>query len=1062
LPEELVGLSPEDLRKLADCICSNGAPAEKLLPGERREVAVVFLDLCGFTELSTSIDSESLHRFTLGLMQALSSVVQASGGYVDKFEGDRIMALFGATSAFENDCERAVSCALRMQEMVREVGAALSRTGRQLSARAGVGFGMVTVAPDPSGHLTATGEDVNIASRLEEVARPGTVLVSEKAWRRCSDLFEWEDLGGVRVRGVRAPVRALTPTGPGSARQQRLESAASLGEAPMIGRQSELDDAMSFWETPVDPPRNFRGGARHRVLRIEGEPGCGKTRFMEEFLRAASSRCAPSTILRGEVASFGHAPLRYWSTLLCDLVGMRWTTRYSPEEESRIRELLEDDPRLSGMPAEDLDVLASLAAGRGRLPDAGTDVEGLQQANRGALRDLVAAVAAAGPVWLVADDLQEMDPESTGALEFVLDNCDAPSPLGAVLVRRAPGPTEAQEWPRSHPNYSETHTLVLGRLEDGDLLGAAAAMMGCPSVEDVPPSAARYLLDRAKGNPRILREMLMALVEEGLLEREPGGWVLRVGDLDSLGLPSSLSGIVRSRLDRLPPGLRQALRIASVLGEEFQGAAFEALSSAFDPDSDPSAELIALEKMSYLTSRATGDGTWFSFTSPLFRMASYDTLLHVNRQLMHRRAAEVLEDLPGDEGPSWHAEIAQHLSVAGDLSGAAGHALEAARGYLATDYRRTVEMATCAATWLDQCAGVERIPMLLEALALMRKPIDSTASVEEREALMLSALKLCRENSLEDSGREVIRMLAGLYSSCGRAAEAEKLYRELLGAGAGEHVTRHLAETRVDYAGHVVRYGNASSGIEMLLQAADEFGSMGLPLQVANALGNAGAAYLLRLRDPASAEDYLTRSLELYRAAGERRGEATSLGLLGTMHGMAGRLEESRSTLLQALEIWEELGSRRGQAQILSNLGSCCEETGDLDGATGFCRKALLLYREAGIRRGEAVVLGHLGALALAGGDSAAAGELLDAALVAARETGQRQSEMECLCSLGRLDLMGGRRERAVSRYSEALSLARSLKLARAAAGDLLGLRERLVAAGCDEAGLEIPREWSA
>jgi class 3 adenylate cyclase/tetratricopeptide (TPR) repeat protein len=1057
LPEELVSLPLEDILKLADCICSNLASTEKLLPGERREVAVVFLDLCGFTELSGSVDSESLHRFTLGLMQALAGVVQAHGGYVDKFEGDRIMALFGATLAFENDCERAVACGLRMQEMIREVGAVLSRSGRQLSARAGISFGTVTVAPDPSGHLTATGEEVNIASRLEEVARPGAVLVSEKVWRRCSDLFEWEDLGGVRVRGVREPVRALTPIGPGSAQRQRWESAASLAEAPLAGRHEEFRKAMTLWEGPVVPRLNFRGGARHRVVRIVGEQGSGKTRFLNDFLSAASSSQCPAVILRGEVSSYGQAPLRFWSTLICQFLGVRWTAKYSLEEQSRIADLIRNDPRLATIPEPDRGRLASIGAGLAQTPDSGTDLEALQQSTRGALKSFVSAVSQSGPAWLAADDLQEMDPESVRALEFVVNNCDASSPLRILLSRRTPDPPGDDAWPDFHSNYSEIDTILLGPLGDGDLAAATAAMLGASSVEEVPPSVIRYLLAGARGNPRVLREMLMALVEGGFLEKEPGGWVLRVSDLVGMGLPSSLSGVVRSRIDQLPSGLRQALKTASVLGDEFQGAAYESLARTFEPRSDPVQELADLERMGFLSSRLSGDGTWFSFVSSLVRLASYETLLLSNRQLMHRRAAEVLEDLPGDEGPSWHAGLAFHLSEAGDLSRASEHALEAARGYLATDYRRTVEMATRAATWLDQCAGVERVPLLLEALMLMRKPIDSAGRIEEREALMLGALKLCTENSLMEARQEVLRMLAGLYSSCGRAAEAEKLYGDILRAGGGGEISRHQAETRLDYAGHIVRYGKAEAGIEMLLQAACEFEAMGLVEQVANATGNAGAAYLMRLRDPESARSYLERSLALYRSMGNRRGEATSLGLLGTMHGMAGRLDQSRTTLLEALRIWEEMGSRRGQAQVLSNLGSCSLEAGNLDEARSFFRRTLSLYREAGIRRGEAVALLNAGSLALLRADLSEAGELLDAALVAIRETGQRQFEMECLCHKGILELRTGNPDEALLRYSEALSIARSLGLARAAARELLFFRGELLAAGTDEALLGLP-----
>ena len=1039
MPGDAIGLPVDEIMKLADFICSGGVPTETLIPGERREVAIVFLDLCGFTELSCMVDAESLHRFVNGLMQALAGIVQSHGGYVDKFEGDRIMALFGATTSFENDCERAVLCAMRMQETVSDVAGALRERGIGLSARAGVGCGIVTVAPDPSGHLTATGEDVNIASRLEEVARPGSVLVSEKAWSRCPDLFEWEDLGGVMVRGVDRPVRSLRPTGPGLRQRRRWESAASLREAPLLGRGDLLGRIVDFLESPSEPPLNIRGGSRHRIVTVEGEPGAGKSRLLEEVAAAVSGRDGGAVVLRGEVSPVRKSPLRFWSTLASRSPGLQESGAEVPDS----------------MVSNDLKAIASLCAGSLTSPGPGTDPESRRQPVVDALRKLLSSLAAAGRVILVADDLQEMDPESLQVMEFLLNNCDTAGPLMVLLGRRTGG----EGSPRVHPNYSDARTFVLGPLSDGDMAEAVRFMLGASSLEEVPPSVVATLLARAGGNPRTVRELLRALVEGGFLERGPGGWVARQG-VESLGLPSSLSAVLRSRIDRLPSRLRHALRMASVLGDEFPADSYSALALVFDPESRPDVDLAALVEGGFLERGTQVGDASFSFASPLLRLASYGTLLNSNRQLLHRRAAEITEDLHSTEGPLVQAEVARHLFEAGNLQGAAAHALEAARGHAATDDRRTVEMATMAARLLNRSGDPGRLPLLLEALMLMKRPIDASALPAEREAMLLGALRSCEEASLVDPAREVRRMLAGLYSSCGRAAEAEETYRKLLAEQESAEVSRHLAETRLDFAGHTVRYGRAGEGIEMLVRAASEFERMGMIEQVANALGNAGAAYLMRLRDPASARAYLERSLELYRLLGNPRGEATSLGLLGTMHGMDGRLDLSRSTLLEALRLWEELGSRRGQAQVLSNLGVCSLEAGLPDEAERYHRRALSLCREAGIRRGEAVALLYMGSLALQRGRRREAGELLDAALAAIRETGQRQFEMECLCHMGRLEIRDGDAGAAVRRYAEALSVAGSIGVAKPAAREILALREELLASGVDPSEAPVPVEW--
>ena len=170
-------LSPEawstelaaELQRLSGLL-HDGSPDIRLAPGERRLVAVLFLDLKDYTGLAEKLDHETLHHLVRSLMGLLAREVEAAGGYVDKYEGDMIMALFGAGGYSEVPCQRAVSCGLKMLERVRTAAGILQRQEISLGARVGVSYGPVTVAPDPSGHLTATGDEVNVASRLQAEA----------------------------------------------------------------------------------------------------------------------------------------------------------------------------------------------------------------------------------------------------------------------------------------------------------------------------------------------------------------------------------------------------------------------------------------------------------------------------------------------------------------------------------------------------------------------------------------------------------------------------------------------------------------------------------------------------------------------------------------------------------------------------------------------------------------------------------------------------------------------------------------------------------------------------
>ena len=263
-----------DLLKLSDVIDLPSAETPRLKDGERREVAVLFLDLKDFTSMSEGMDSEILYEMIMSVMRVLTDVIEGYGGYVDKIQGDSIMALFGARQANEKDSVRAVSCGLKMIETISEVNDIFNEIGVTISARVGISYGMVTVAPDPSGHLTAIGDVVNLASRLEKEAVPDSILVSGMVMRQCGNLFEWRDLGLTGIRGLKEQIHIYSPVGPGSIQKARWERAARVARSPMVGRQREITQLEGIWnmQTEGDVTRNRLGGSRHICVGICVKP----------------------------------------------------------------------------------------------------------------------------------------------------------------------------------------------------------------------------------------------------------------------------------------------------------------------------------------------------------------------------------------------------------------------------------------------------------------------------------------------------------------------------------------------------------------------------------------------------------------------------------------------------------------------------------------------------------------------------------------------------------------------------------------------------------------------
>jgi class 3 adenylate cyclase len=187
-------------RKTGGTAADTGSNTE-LLPGERRDVAVLFLDLSGFTAFSETLDHETVHEITRSLSDELVFTSEQYSGYVNKIEDDRIMVLFGAIRSRENNSRSAILCSFKMLSVVEAVGSILSEAGVHLSARIGINSGPVTVAPDAIEHLTAMGRTVNIASRVEENAEENSILVTDSVYSNCSESILWEKPVKLSIRG---------------------------------------------------------------------------------------------------------------------------------------------------------------------------------------------------------------------------------------------------------------------------------------------------------------------------------------------------------------------------------------------------------------------------------------------------------------------------------------------------------------------------------------------------------------------------------------------------------------------------------------------------------------------------------------------------------------------------------------------------------------------------------------------------------------------------------------------------------------------------------------------
>ncbi|MEA3266067.1 MAG: adenylate/guanylate cyclase domain-containing protein, partial [Candidatus Fermentibacteria bacterium] len=293
-----------------------------LVPGERRDVAVLFLDLSGFTAFSESLDHETVHDITKSLMDELVFTAEQYSGYVDKIEGDRIMVLFGAIRSKENNSRSSILCGFKMLEVVDIAGSVLKSIGVRLSARIGINNGPVTVAPDAIGHLTAMGNTVNIASRMEENAEENSILVAESVYSNCSENIQWSKPADLVVKGIKVPVCVWKPVA------VRYNSSPSFCPASVrtvfVAREKEFSLLTQLRKKQLDRDsgKNRMGGARHLIVELTGEAGTGKTRLVSEFLKNVSMK-SEAIILRGYSIPDAQPAHWLWSAVLQNLLNLQ-------------------------------------------------------------------------------------------------------------------------------------------------------------------------------------------------------------------------------------------------------------------------------------------------------------------------------------------------------------------------------------------------------------------------------------------------------------------------------------------------------------------------------------------------------------------------------------------------------------------------------------------------------------------------------------------------------------------------------------------------------------------
>ncbi len=895
----------------------------------RKHVTALFADVTGFTALAEALDAEEVADLFEVVWARLDRIITDHGGRIDKHIGDAVMALWGADVTREEDAENAVRAALAMGVAIGQVAEETGHAGR-FDVHIGINTGPVLLGHvATTAEFTAMGDTVNVASRLEEVAPPGGILIGHDTYRHVRGVFSVSEQQPLTVKGKREPLRTYLVTGT-RPRAFRVAARGVEGiETRMVGRDAELALLQQAMAHAIEHRRG-------RVVIVVGDAGLGKSRLLFELIDWLELQRDDVLLLQARMDAT-HAATPY--ALIRELLFFRF--EISENDDWAVDKLVAGFAELGGLDVAAAHFVAHLI---GIDVSTSAHVSGLvedprQLRDRGsqAVLDLVQAMADRLPVLVLLEDVQWADQASLDLIDELGVDVDERA-LVMVATARPSLFDRRADWGAGS-----------ARIELGPLTAEASAAQVTDVLrlaDDVPAQMRDAIVTAAEGNPFYVEELVKSLIEDGTIVVDDDVWHVETARTATLRVPPTLTAVIQARLDRLPPAERVVLQRASVVGRVFWDHAVASELAVDTAPLDASAELDRLVRRELIhrnPDSAFPGAREYTFKHAMVRDVTYDSVLKKVRGVYHRAVAAWLV---GQAETEIRAPlIARHLEAAGDDGDAAhwyvraGH--QARRRYANADalsqYAKALELGGLSDR--DRFEALEGSGDVLALLARYDEALDAygtmLAAARDAEDIAAQATALNaiafvepRHGSLDvamEAANEAVALLQGMDEPDGKL-----LSEALRGAGwlrlrqGDSEAARRLAEEAREYA----------------LDAGDDVGlsrSLNLLSLAASTVGDFDVA-----------EACMIEALAVDRRIGDRRGEGSSLINLGEAARRRGDAATAAERYREALAIQRELGDRDLEGLSLSNLGGALVGLGRYDEALASLRAALEVFDAAG------------------------------------------------------------------------------------------------------------------
>ena len=902
--------------------------SKSALEGERKPVTVLFADVARSMELAERVDPEEWHRLLDRLFRILADGVHRYEGTINQYTGDGIMALFGAPIAHEDHAQRACAAALELARDLRALAEDVRReSGLDFAVRMGLNSGEVVVGrigDDLRMDYTAQGHVVGLAARVQQLAPPGGISVTEQTARLASGFFDLLDRGEQNLKGASVPVRVFDLRGPGPIRT-RFDRSRARGFSRFVGREREL----ALLEKAL---RDAQSG-RPTVVLLTAEPGAGKSRLCHEFVERA--RGVPLHYAR----ALSHGRMLPFHAIVELARGL-----FGVDRDASAADIRSAVGRgLASSPPVDPSALAFwlelLGAPDPALAPSELEPEARRTRLFQSLCDLIQARARREPTLLWVEDLHWLDPASEAALEMLTERLLAPESAGSRALLLA----------TTRPEYRPAWSARVERLSLAplDTQGSSTLLDDWLGSDPALAPIRARMEASARGNPLFVEEIVRSLVERGVLRGERGAYA-PAAPVEEIALPETVQAVLASRIDRLLQGDKDVLQAAAVVGRDVPTELLRVVVDLPGPDLAASLERLATAELL----GPSGPPGECAFRHPLTQEVAYRTQLLDRRRRTHGGVARALLAIHGSAAPTHAALLAHHFEEAGEH-------LEAARWH---------EHAGRRVARSDPADGVRHCRRVTQLLA---------ALPESRETLVLeltsriALLEIGRIAGIEE------RESQGLFEEA--RAVAERL-RDPRG-----HAFLLTSYGRLcGLAGDVAQYLACA---ERAATIAEESGDAALAFEMHAVLAHAQLA-VGRLDPARAIAERALAELARLAGLREAIGRSTAPAFCRIWWALAsaylGNAAEAQAGL-EALLADEKV---EGLEALYGTHGFLCEVLqlrGDLAGALAHGRRAAELAEERGSPFSRVEAAAFLGAAELTAGDVATATGTLETALGLAR-----------------------------------------------------------------------------